>query len=175
VYAGGFFNAIGGVARNRIAALDTTSDRVTAWNPGAGVSVDALAASGSIVYAGGSFTSIGASCTSMGCRSRGGIAALDATTGAASAWNPYAETPLETEPAIVDTLAVSSSTVYAGGQFARIGGRARNYIAAVDAVTGRATPWDPKMNMFGTFALAVSGSTVYAGGDFGIAAFGTTP
>ena len=36
----------------------------------------------------------------------------------------------------------------------------------------RATAWNPKLNMFGTFALALSGSTLYA---VGIAAFGATP
>ena len=131
--------------------------------------------SGSIVYAGGHFTSIGASCASIGCRSRAGIAALDATTGRATAWNPNAQTPFETQAAAVDALAVSGSTVYAAGEFTWIGGRARNYIAALDATTGRATPWNPKINLFGTFALAVSGSTLYAGGDFGIAAFGPAP
>jgi hypothetical protein len=43
--------------------------------------VIALAVSGSTVYAGGNFTSIGG-------QGRGGIAALDPTTGLATAWNP---------------------------------------------------------------------------------------
>ena len=36
-------------------------------------------------------------------------------------------------------LAVSGSTVYAGGAFTSIGGQARNRIAALDAATGSAT------------------------------------
>ena len=67
-------------------------------------------------------------------------------------------------------LAVSGSTVYAGGEFTSIGGQTRNYIAALDAGTGAATDWNPNASG-GIFqplvlALAVSGSTVYAGGSF---------
>jgi len=62
------------------------------------------------VYAGGGFRSIGGS-------ARHGIAALDATTGRATVWNPYAETNYENVAQSVDSLALSGSTVYAGGDF----------------------------------------------------------
>jgi trimeric autotransporter adhesin len=69
-----------------------------------------------------------------------------------------AKAPFANEVGAVGTLAALGSTVYAGGQFTRIGGRARSYIGALDATTARATAWNPQLNMFGTFALAVSGS-----------------
>ena len=54
------------------------------WNPGANGSVERhWLVNGSTVYAGGTFTSIGG-------QSRNRIAALDATTGLATAWNPAA-------------------------------------------------------------------------------------
>ena len=84
---------------------------------------------------------------------------LDAATGQATAWNPDASND-------VFALAVSGSTVYAGGDFTLIGGQTRNYIAALDATTGLATAWDPGANGGHVNALAVSGSTVYAGGSF---------
>jgi hypothetical protein len=62
-------------------------------------------------------------------------------------------------------LAISGSTVYAGGIFTGIGGQTRNRIAALDAATGLSTIWNPNANNT-VRALAVSGSTVYAGGDF---------
>jgi hypothetical protein len=103
------------------------------------------------VYAGGEFTSIGG-------QARNYIAALDASTGSATGWNPNAEN-------YVLALAVSGTTVYAGGGFTSIGGQTRNKIAALDASTGSATGWNP--NAVGEVsALAVSGTTVYAGGDF---------
>jgi hypothetical protein len=157
VYAGGGFTSIGGQPRNYLAALDATTGAATAWNPNPGVDpftppvLDVLAGSGSTVYVGGLFTSIGG-------QSRNNIAALDAVTGAATAWDPNADSE-------VNVLAVSGSTVYAGGLFATIGGQTRNHIAAVDATTGAATTWDPDAN--GPIdALALSGSAVYAGGSF---------
>jgi hypothetical protein len=58
MYAGGYFTSIGGQARSRIAALDTTTGLATAWNPSANGSVSALAVSNGAVYAGGAFTII---------------------------------------------------------------------------------------------------------------------
>jgi len=158
VYAGGYFTSIGRRMRNNIAALDTVTGTATDWNPNAnGTGVRALAVSGSTVYAGGGFTSIGG-------QLRSNIAALDAVTGDATDWNPNASGGYY--DSYIYTLAVSGSTVYAGGEFTSIGGQTRSYIAALDtATTGAATAWNP--NADGTvYALAVSGSTVYAGGTF---------
>ena len=107
--------------------------------------------SGSTVYAGGDFNNIGG-------QSRSHIAALDAISGLATAWNPGADN-------IVFALAVSGSTVYAGGYFGTIGGQSRSHIAALDATSGLATTWNPGASSL-VYALAVSGSTVYAGGVF---------
>ena len=51
----------------------------------------------------------------------------------------------------VSALAVGGSTVYAGGYFTSIGGRSRNYIAALDPVTGVATeePYGATRWLFG--------------------------
>jgi hypothetical protein len=109
---------------------------------------------GSAVYASGDFTSIGG-------ESRNHIAAIDATTGAATAWDPSAND-------VVSALAVGGSdgsTVYAGGYFTSIGGQLRNHVVALDATSGTATGWDPNANAW-VGALAVSGPTVYAGGLF---------
>jgi len=165
VYAGGEFNSIGGQLRNSIAALDTATGNATAWDPnpnasgGAYPDVYALAVSGSTVYAGGLFTSIGG-------QSRNYIAALDASTGHATPWNPNPADPNLGHP-YIHALAVSGATVYAGGRFTFIGGQSRKRIAALDAVTGNATPWDPNATG-GNYvrALAVFGSTIYVGGDF---------
>jgi len=160
VFAGGFFDSIGGQTRNCIAALDAATGAATTWNPDAAgghyLGINALAVSGLTVYAGGGFWSIGG-------QTRNNIAALNAATGAATAWDPNAFGE-------VDALAVSGSTVYAGGDFTSIGGQTRNRIAALDAATGAATDWNPSAEgsyyYVYVYALAVSGSTVYAGGDF---------
>jgi urease beta subunit len=164
VYAGGEFTSIGGQPRSCIAALDAATGTATVWNPNAtdgyNTRVDALVMNGTTVYAGGIFDSIGGQLRSC-------IAALDATTGNATAWNPNASGGYLTE---VHALAVSGTTVYSGGEFASIGGQQRNGIAALDSATGTATAWNPiaagGLYSPDVYALAVSGTTVYAGGDF---------
>ena len=156
VYAGGSFTNIGGSARNRIAAIDTSSGAATNWNPNANNPVTTLAVDGGTVYVGGSFTNIGG-------QTRYRIAALDAANGAVKAWNPVASDQ-------VNALAVNGNTVYAGGVFNSVGGQDRNNIAALDVATGALTAWNPNATIIsGTAnvaALAVSGSKVYVGGLF---------
>jgi hypothetical protein len=157
VYVGGNFTAIGSPsqARGRLAAVDATTGAVAAWNPNVNPftssSVYSLALSGGTMYVGGTFGLIGG-------QSRGNLAAVDATTGAVSAWNPGANSG-------VRALATDGSTVYAGGGFTTAGGQPRNRIAALDTATGAATAWNPDAN--GTvWSLLLDGSTVYAGGEF---------
>ena len=161
VYAGGYFTRIGGRARNDIAAIGARTGAVLPWNPrtkGPARAVRAIAVSGKTVYVGGEFTSIGG-------RKRANIAALSARTGRATNWNPSARGEPAWEDDFVSALAVSGSTVYAGGHFTVIGGAERINIAALSARTGTATVWQPGASRT-VFALAVSGSTVYAGGGF---------
>ena len=165
VVAGGYFSSLGGVARNNVAAINAADGTPTAWDPDAHNWVNAIAVSGSTVYLGGEFSgndSINANTTGV---TRNDVAAVDATSGVATSWNPDASS-------YVFALAISGSTVYLGGDFngpnsinANTTGVTRNRAAAVDATTGVATGWDPDANG-DVAALAVSGSTVYLGGQF---------
>ncbi len=154
VYAGGQFTTIGGAARNHIAALDATTGAATSWNPNvpeATAYVRGLVVRGETVYACGAFTMIGGEL-------RNNIAALDATTGMATSWNPYANT-------LVTSLAVSSGIVYAGGTFTEMGGLPRNRLAAIDAATGLPTEWSADAT--GTiWAIGVHEGSVLFGGSF---------
>ena len=157
VYAGGAFAHIGGQARGHLAALDATTGLVNTWNPNAlpdYASVLCLAVDGGRVYASGSFTAIGG-------QLRTGLAALDPSTGMATSWNP-SPGPMFTN---VYAMVPAGNTVYVGGSFATIGGADRASLAALDASTGQATPWDPgtdgQVN-----ALALVGGTLYVGGAF---------
>ena len=156
VYVGGAFTTIGSTRRNYLAAIgtDVNATLATTWDPSANGIVRALGISGGTLYAGGDFTTIGV-------LSRPYLAAItgDATTAAvvSTTWTPISNR-------IVNALAISGSTVYAGGAFTTIGGTSRNYLAAI-ATDGTLSTWNPNAN--GTVnALAISGSTVYAGGGF---------
>jgi hypothetical protein len=112
----------------------------------------ALALSGSTIYAGGNFGL-------MNAKARRNLAQLDATTGAATTWDP---SPNGT----VDAIVVSGDSVYVGGLFNTAGGQTRNNIARLDGVTGAATTWNPSASNE-VLCLALGPGVVYAGGSFG--------
>lgn len=154
VYVSGDFTAIGGQARTDLAAFDIASGDITPWNPNPNDNANVsggLAVSGTTVYVGGDFSTIGG-------QARSGLAALDATTGNATAWNPSPDQA-------IDHLWTAGSAVYATGDFTTIGGQTRRNLAALDTGSGNATPWNPSPSS-NVNALAVSGASVYVGGDF---------
>ncbi|MCX7012305.1 MAG: PQQ-binding-like beta-propeller repeat protein [Candidatus Sumerlaeota bacterium] len=163
VYVGGSFSEFAGQPRRHAAAFDAETGKLTQWDPSPDEGVEVLTLSGSTVYAAGNFSHIGG-------EYRHGLAAVDALTGSATAWNP--DLPAG-DNGRVRALAVSGATVYAGGGFTSIGGQPRNGLAALDAVSGLATAWDP--NPTSAYAkyprpivlsLAVSRSTLFVGGRF---------
>ncbi len=176
LYAGGDFTTLGGgtYARNRLAAIDTdpasaTYGQATAWDPNMNGTVNALVLSGSTLYAGGGFTTLGGSTYA-----RNRLAAIDidpasASYGQPASWNPNLNN-------YVYALALSGSTLYAGGGFTALGGYAysRNRLAAIDidpasASYGQPTSWNPDLStdsLTVSFSLALSGATLYLGGQF---------
>ena len=103
------------------------------------------------MYVGGIFSTIGG-------QSRNRIAAVDASTGLATSWDPSASNR-------VSALAVSGATVYAGGSFQIMAAVARSRLAAIDLTTGVVTAWSPVAS-HAVEAMAIYGPTVYLGGDF---------
>jgi hypothetical protein len=164
LYVGGGFGEVDGETRRGLAAISTSSGQVTGWDPAGasgGGSVYALAVSGGTVYVGGDFAS-------MGGQARDDLAAVDASTGVATAWDPSPTGGGFSYHVL--SLAISGSTVYVGGDFTSIGGQPRSSIAAIDATSGVPNSWNP--NATGGSAdsavseLVVGSGVVYAGGDF---------
>ena len=153
LYAGGEFATFLGASRAHVAALDTGSNTVTGWNPGADGAIRALlpSADGSTIYVGGLFANAAGA-------ARANLAQIDATTGAATPFDPGANEA-------VLALALRGDALYAGGRFTTLGGSARSHAGAVHATTGAVQPWDPNADDT-VNALAVSGGAVYLGGEF---------
>ena len=81
LFVAGSFNTVGGVTKRKIAKISpTTGAPVTAFTANANARATAIAVSTTTVYVGGQFATVNSS-------SRGGLVALNATTGAVDALN----------------------------------------------------------------------------------------
>ena len=118
------------------------------------------------MYVGGEFERVAG-------QARTNVAAIGVSKGNLLGWYPRATgKPVSDErdvkhPEVRDLL-VSGSTVYVAGFFGRIGGAQRANAAALDAATGRARSWNPRVRLvpFGTVtAIAAYDSVVYLGGN----------
>ena len=141
MYATGDFSTIGGEVRERIAALDAMTGHATAWDPAfrgdPGAIVNSLAVCGSTVFVSGRFDAIGG-------QPRSGLAALDTSSGSATAWNPGVN-------GVVVTLAVWDSNLYVGGEFTSISGAYRPNLARFSWVSPpRITSFTPTSGRVGS-------------------------
>ena len=178
VYAGGYFDEVGGQERANLAAIDAdidTGGQVLDWDAGidnfvrdrvqsdGNTSVNALALGEGVLYAGGGFRLVGA-------QRRHGLAAIDAN-GSLTDWDPDAQDGAQQLFAInrVHAVDVADGIVYAGGKFDSVSGEPRHRLAAIDT-DGQLTDWDPKEPTFDTRAvraLAVRDDVIYVGGLLG--------
>ena len=173
LYVGGYFTTIARQSRYGVAAIDATTGRASTWDPhaisnigGTGVApVLAILLSGNLVYLGGSFTTIGG-------QARNVLAAVDATTGKATSWNPLVTT--SAQAADVETIALVGNTVYVGGIGTYTSAtQTRRALAAFNATTGALTSWNPaainnpgSTSVISVSGSSVSGTTLYVGGNF---------
>ena len=121
----------------------------------------AISIVGNTAYLGGNFTSVRPAGDPLGTGevARNHAAAFNLSTNTLLSWNPNAN-------GIVQTIAPAGSTIYLGGSFTQLAGKAHARLAAVDAITGVAsTTWKPTVDAQ-VLTVTVSGSLLYAGGSF---------
>lgn len=122
--------------------------------------VFAIAVRGNAVYLGGKFTRLRNPATGRTIPAAG-LAALNRTTGR-PIWTASAN-------GVVRSLAVSADggTLFAGGGFTVVNGRAASHLVALSPATGASVAGWRASASGRVRALAVSGSHLYVGGQFG--------
>jgi hypothetical protein len=163
LFVGGDFGTANNQPRTRLAAFRLADHALTGWTASANALVAALRFADGVVYAGGNFSTV------LGLP-RGGAAALDPVTGEPTAWDPRMGSFAGYG---VRALLPVGDRVYLGGGFTQMGGLTRLGLAAVDAVSGALTSWDPQARNTSpgspaatVTSLELAGSRVVAGGTF---------
>lgn len=97
---------------------------------------------------------------------RNNLAALDASTGRVTGWNPNVSKLSGASSVQKMALSADGSRLFVGGDFTHVGGLTRGRLAAVDPVTGAVDrAWRADANNT-VFALGTSGTRLHFGGSF---------
>jgi hypothetical protein len=157
LYVGGEFGQINGSAQSRLAAITTASGAlVPGWRASTGGAVNAIVATGDRVIVGGSFGAINGV-------SRLRLGAVNPANGLVIAsWIAHAD-----HNVFALTAGGAGGSVLVGGRFRSLDGAPRDYLGAVDPVTGNVTAWQPPPRCIDSnpclvFSLAVGAGRVYA-------------
>jgi hypothetical protein len=159
LYVGGEFTSVGGLVRNRLAAIDLGTGSVNKqWTAGANSTVWALAVSDSGVYAGGNFRTVKG-------QARNRLAKLDGTTGALDPnWVPSADQASTTYGSVrAMGFAEDGGRLYVGGYFQSISGQQTGNLAALDPNTGAVDGGFRPNEANGIQSMAVSNGRVFVG------------
>lgn len=162
-YLGGEFSQVGGQARAGLAALDTQTGRVLAWNPnlppsGRAPRVRSMTASATTVYVTDEFAEIGGLKRVM-------LAAVDGASGQVLPFDARYANEL-VRPATqgpVYALAWSALGLLVAGDFNAIGGQTRYGFAVLDPQSGDALAWN-RVSGAEVRTLYVQRNVAYVGG-----------
>lgn len=168
LFAGGKFSKVGTTARHGLAAFSATNGALLDWNSNLKRSVRSLAVYGEHLYVGGERDSINDTVNLY-------FGAFSIADGTLLPWSPKVN-------GSVQAIAANQNTVYIGGNFTTVGEASIGGLAAIDAVTGQVSLWNPVPFNGVVKALELNGKTLYAAGSFsallsinryGLAAFDT--
>ncbi|MCS7201087.1 MAG: peptidoglycan-binding protein, partial [Patescibacteria group bacterium] len=155
LFIGGRFDKINNQPTRNLAAVDLNSNSLRNWNVDIdGQAVYSLALSSSTLYVGGLFDAINNA-------SRFNLAAFNLSDMTLLPWAPR----LEGGWGIINSLLVSSSTLYVGGSFEEINGQSRKNLASFDINTGELTAWNPEVEGE-IISMDIDGDKIYVYGNF---------
>ncbi len=156
VYIGGSFSSIGGVAREGVAAVASSSGAArSGFDAGLSGGVLDLEVLGSRLYVAGSFTSV------YGAPDLRHLVAVDPASGAVDV--SFDADP--DQPVYSLAAAPAGDRIYAGGAFFRIGGVDRRWLRALDPATGSAIGplFSTVVSVVLTLEVSADGDTGYGG------------
>lgn len=154
VYLGGSFTNVGGIGRQRLAAVATgTGALVTTWTASASGEVFSLTRQNNTLFVGGSFATVDGS-------ARANLAAVSTSTGAILPWAPT------TDAQVRALRLVPGNRMVVGGWFANMNGSSHHNLGAVDSVTGATVPWKDQTS-YPVIGLAADAAGVYVAGAGG--------
>ena len=136
-FIGGNFTHIGEHRRPQLAHILSNGRLDPGWTARVNGRVFTMTRIGATIYVGGAFESAGSGPGDAIPAARANLAAFTATDGALL---PALSSGTD---AAVFELAGRDSTLYVGGEFTTIEGQSRSHIAAIDATTHTALPWNP--------------------------------
>jgi hypothetical protein len=164
LYIAGQFDNVNGEERTHLAAFDLTNGNLLPWNPLVEAesafnypAVHSIAWHDNKLYIGGRFYQVNGAI-------RPGLAAIDATTGGVTSWNPVVGDG-NTSDQMVYSIDLFNNILYVAGEFQLLGGQARGNIGAVDASTGGVLSWSPNSTDV-VYKVSIYQDKVYVAGDF---------
>ena len=155
LYIGGSFSSVASTTRNRFASYDISSNTLNSLNLNANGAVNTFAIDGTNLYLGGLFSTIAGS-------TRNSIASIDTLTGSLTNFDPSIA---DSVGAGVETISISSGSMYVGGNFSIIEPIIRNRLVAFDLTTGQPTSFNPNINDT-VRALKIDNGNLYVTGSF---------
>jgi trimeric autotransporter adhesin len=162
VFAVGDFQSMGGVPRQRAAALSVNTGSALAWAPTFTGPVRTLAYGTNRIYVGGSFTNANA-----GGRVNG-LAIVDPDQGNRIPGFNFLGTNQYADVSVTIVLQ-GGDKLYVGGDFPFVGDQARRFLAAVNPDSGALiSAFDAKLGggYAGVSGLLLAGGNLYVAGDF---------
>jgi Ca2+-binding RTX toxin-like protein len=164
LFVGGTFTSVGGLTRNRLAAIDPLTGNVDKNWKGTGTNnvVRALTVSGNRLYLGGDFTQVKG-------EPRQHLAAVDASTAALDPlWTPSAyKADGSTSSVYALDISADGTRVYVGGLFNTISVNSvatrTEKLAALDSITGNVDPVFTPADQNHIIAMDVSNGNVFVG------------
>ena len=166
LYIGGNFEEIGGIPRNGLAAIDTSTYAVTDWNPNPSGAVLTIEVYGDSIYVGGEFLYIDDVLT-------GEFAKIDLNGNLVEDCMPHIHNLTDMEYATtVYSIKVTESYIYVGGSFNRIGWDANVVTGLLRLENTNSCTWDEEWTPTiqgpydspTVYSIDIDGDDIYIGG-----------